>query len=360
MKRKFSSIAVICVLVTVSAFSQSKRKVIIDQDCSGPGGTDLQSVAVLVQSPETEVLGITVVSGDQWRDEEVAHTLRFLEIIGRTDIPVVPGAVFPLVNSKEEVARWEKLYGKIVYQGAWNWGKVHGPFEVPPLAEGSPKIKPAKEDAAQFLVRMVHKYPHEITIYAGGPLTNLAIATALDPEFPKLAKELIVMSGSINPGTSDPEFAGFPRKEFNVWWDPEAAQKVFRAPWPKIVVTTVDISIKTKITKEMAAEIGKVKTPLAQYIAKYVSEGYMWDELAAAAWLDPALITKKTQMYWDISLDRGASYGDTLVWLPGRQPGMNEREVELQQDVDSARLDHMMIDLMTRPTPGVNRSGARQ
>ena len=98
-----------------------------------------------------------MVSGDQWRDEEIAHTLRMLEIIGRTDIPVLPGAVFPFVNSKEEVARWEKLYGKVIYQGAWNFGVVHGPYEVPPLPEGSPTTKASTEDAAHFLIRMVHK-----------------------------------------------------------------------------------------------------------------------------------------------------------------------------------------------------------
>src|SRR5208337_3204504 len=76
--------------------AQGKRKVIIDQDARGPASTDLQSVLVFIQSPQTEVLGITIVSGDLWRDEEVAHTLRMLELIGRTDIPVVPGAVFPL------------------------------------------------------------------------------------------------------------------------------------------------------------------------------------------------------------------------------------------------------------------------
>ena len=91
------------------ARAEPARKVIVDQDSSGPATTDLLSVLALVQSPATDVLGITVVSGDQWRDEEVAHTLRMLEIIGRSDIPVVPGAVFPLINRKEEVARWERL-----------------------------------------------------------------------------------------------------------------------------------------------------------------------------------------------------------------------------------------------------------
>ena len=170
--------------------AQEKLKVIIDQDCAGPGGTDMQAVLAIVNSPKTDVLGITVMTGDAWRDEEVQHTLRLLEIIGRTDIPVVPGAVFPIVNSKEATARWEKLYGKVVYQGAWNYGKpLHGPYEVPPMPEGAPTTKAANEDAAHFLIRMVHQYPHQVTIYAGGPLMNLALAQMIDPEFASLAKE---------------------------------------------------------------------------------------------------------------------------------------------------------------------------
>src|SRR6202790_2061021 len=142
--------------------AQVKRKVIIDQDCAGPGGTDMQAILALINSPETEVLGITVLTGDAWRDEEVQHTLRLLEIIGRTDIPVVPGATFPLVNSKEYIAKWEKLYGKVVSQGAWNYAKhnpVHGPYEIPLMPEGAPTTKPSTEDAARFLVHLVNKYP---------------------------------------------------------------------------------------------------------------------------------------------------------------------------------------------------------
>src|SRR5580700_3108367 len=190
--------------------AQEKRKVIIDQDCAGPGGTDMQAILALINSPETEVLGITVLTGDAWRDEEVQHTLRLLELIGRGDIPVVPGAAFPLVNSKEYIAKWETLYGKVIYQGAWNFAgrhPVHGPYEIPPMPEGAPTIKASTEDAAHFMVRMVHRYPHEVTIYAAGPMTDLALAIALDPQFSELAKELIVMGGSMNPKTDDPEFS---------------------------------------------------------------------------------------------------------------------------------------------------------
>jgi purine nucleosidase len=330
------------------------RKVIIDQDAAGPGGSDMQAILSLVQSPETDVLGITVVSGDAWLAEEVEHTLRLMEIIGRSDIPVVPGAAFPLVNTKEYIARWETMHGKIIYQGAWNFATghaVHGPWEIPPMPEGAPTTKAANEDAAHFLIRMVHKYPHEVTIYEGGPMTNLALAQAIDPEFASLAKELILMGSSLNPQTDDPEFTTTPRREFNLWMDPEASSRTLHSAWPRIVVTTVDISIKTRMEKELIAEIAKGQYPAAQYVAKYAQPGYLWDELAAVAWLDPSVITKTHKVYMDVSTDHGASYGDTLIWTDDTRPSLGEREVEIQDDLDKQKFYREFADLMTRPTP---------
>jgi purine nucleosidase len=334
--------------------AQEKRKIIIDQDCAGPGGTDTQAILALIQSPDTDVLGITIVTGDAWRDEEVQHALRLLEIVGRTDIPVVPGAAFPLVNSKEYIARWETLYGKVVYQGAWNFAKlhpVHGPSEIPPMPEGAPTTKASTEPIAHFLLRMVHRYPHQVTIYEGGPLTNLALAQAIDPQFASLAKELVLMGGSLNPQTDDPEFTMTPRREFNLWMDPEASRIVLHAPWPRIVVTTVDISLKTKMDQELISQIVKGQYPAAQYTAKYADTNYLWDELASVAWLDPSIITKWKKLYLDVSIDHGASYGDTLVWSEDTRPHMGEREVEIQDDLDKPKFYKEFVDLLTRPTP---------
>ncbi|MGB7280906.1 MAG: nucleoside hydrolase [Candidatus Acidiferrum sp.] len=334
--------------------AQTKRKVIIDQDAAGPGGTDMQAILALVNSPETDVLGVTVLTGDAWRDEEVQHTLRLLEIIGRTDIPVVPGAVFPLVSSKEYIAKWETLYGKIIYQGAWNFAHghaVHGPYEIPPMPEGAPTTKPLAEDAAHFMVRMVHRHPHEVTIYAAGPMTDLALAIALDPHFPELVKELIVMGGSINPTSDDPEFAFSPRREFNFWMDPEATHAVLHAHWPRFVLTTVDISVKTRMEKSLIDQIAKSPSPAAQYVAKYAQPNVLWDELAAVSWLDPSIITKWQKLYIDVEVDHGASYGDTLTWVPGQQPSMGESLVEVQKDLDKEKFYKEYVDLLTRATP---------
>jgi purine nucleosidase len=106
--RGFIAVATVVLMTCLVSQSQDKRKIIIDQDAAGPAGTDQQAILLLIQSPRTEVLGITVVTGDAWLTEEVAHTLRMLELIGRTDIPVVPGAEYPLVRTKEETEQWER------------------------------------------------------------------------------------------------------------------------------------------------------------------------------------------------------------------------------------------------------------
>jgi len=358
--------AFLILLLPLTAGAQERQKVIFDQDCRGPATTDLQSLLIFIQSPKVDLLGITVVSGDQWRDEEVAHTLRLLEIIGRTDIPVVPGAVFPLINSKEEIERWEKLYGRVAYKGAWNdrpvgnyegaWNHVyHGPSEVPNLPEGNPTTKPASEDAAHFLIRMARKYPHEVTIYAGGPLTDLAQAISLDPEFPSLTKGLVVMGGSLNPAPGDPEFASDPRREFNFWFDPEATHITLRAKWPSVTMTPVDISIKTRLKKAMIEQIAQADTAVAKYLGRWADEEYMWDELAALAWLDGSVITKQYRVYMDMDISHGAGYGNTLSWTEKDHPGLGEQLVTVQHDLNTEKFYSEFIELMKRPTPAAPR-----
>jgi inosine-uridine nucleoside N-ribohydrolase len=342
-------------LTAVLCPAQPRRKVIIDEDCSGPGGSNMQALLVMIQSPQVEVLGITVASGNQWRDEEVAHTLRLLEIIGRTDIPVVPGATFPLVRTREESQLWQQRYGKVAFAGAWDERWWHERSVVPPLPEGQPTTKPVNEDAAHFLIRMVQRYPHEVTVYEGGPMTNLALAISLDPGLPEVAQELVFMGGSLSPQTDNPEFLNNPRHEFNFWFDPEAAEIVLRAQWKKIVCTPVDISIKTHMTAELVKKIEASGTPVARYIARFAmltpGGDIMWDELAAAAWVDPSLITKRENRYMAVDLDRGAGYGNTLTWNAAPQVGPGAQRVEIQFDLDTDRFYRTFAELMMGPTP---------
>jgi purine nucleosidase len=111
-------VAAVCMAMGTS--QAQKIKVIVDQDARGPATTDMQSILIFLQSDKFDVLGITTVSGDQWVKEETQRTLRLLEIAGRTDVPVIAGAELPLLNSKEETERWEKLYGVLRYKGCWS------------------------------------------------------------------------------------------------------------------------------------------------------------------------------------------------------------------------------------------------
>jgi len=118
-RRPSALAATMLLLATLLSFSPAndcraadaiaRRKVIIDQDAFGPAGSNLQAILMLLQAKDVEVLGITIPSGDGWRDEEVSHTLRLLEIAHRTEVPVCPGAVFPLVNTQNRTKRWRAL-----------------------------------------------------------------------------------------------------------------------------------------------------------------------------------------------------------------------------------------------------------
>ena len=355
--------------LTAALCLAQKRLVLIDQDGSGPGGSNQMAMLALLQAPQLKVLGITMVTGNAWRDEETLHTLRMLELTGHSDVPVAKGAVFPLIRTQLETQLSAVLDGNVTWLGAWGEGptmqvetkggvtpvtpdklRSHGPYEIPPMAEGQPTLKPIDEDAAHFLVRQVHAHPHEVTIYAAGPMTNIALAISIDPEFAALTQGIVLMGGSLNPQTDDPEFATSPRHEFNFWFDPEAAHIVLRADWPRVDVTTVDVSIKAPFTAKMLDEISKSQTPAAKYIAAWSQDRYyLWDELAACAWLDPKLITKEQLIYMDVDLSHGPSYGDTLTWTEKLRPATGVRLVHAQVDLDLPRFQKVFVELMTEP-----------
>jgi purine nucleosidase len=348
-------------LLTAADLQAQKIKVIVDQDARGPATTDMQSILIFLQSDKFDVLGITTVSGDQWVKEETQRTLRLLEIAGRTDVPVIAGAEFPLLNSKEETERWEALYGKLHYKGCWSdfSGRsastppafregYHEPDVVPPLVEGEPHIKALDETAAHFIIRTVHKYPGEVVIWAGGPLTNIALALRLDPQVATLAKSLVLMGSGMyadNGGITGVDG----RREFNWWFDPEAVRIVMRAPWKSITITPIDVSVKTTVNPAVRAEIAKADTPVAGYLTQYSVESFMWDELSAAAMVDPSIITMQKELYVDIDVDHGPSYGETLIWDNKAQVPPYERKATVQFDVDTKKLYDLYVKLMTQP-----------
>jgi inosine-uridine nucleoside N-ribohydrolase len=346
--------------------SEPRRKVIIDQDAFGPGGSNLQAILMLVQDPAVEVLGVTIESGDGWQKENVAHTLRMLELMGRADVPVVPGATFPLINSEEETRRWERIYGKLAYKGAWmdvwpdyntiNRPHYHGPDVVPPLEEGEPTTKPYPEIAASFIVRKLREFPGEVTVVALGPFTNLAIAAKLDEGAAPLARELVIMGGSFDPDGSKVDefslqFVNNPRNEFNDRWDPEAGKIMLHSGWRRITVVPTDATVDTKFTADLVrrATAGS-DSPSARYVAKFGQAGFpMWDEVASAVVIDPSIVRRSESLAMDIDIGHGANYGATLSWPKERAPGLGEPIVTVVRSVDVRRLEDLFVEAVSRP-----------
>lgn len=341
------------------------RKVIIDDD-----GFGLMQLTLL-NAPGVQVLGLTTVSGNAWANIVTAQALRGVELAGRTDVPVVRGATYPLVNTEAQTARWEALYGKLTWKGAWmrQWVEptaqaappYHGPDDPVDLPIGNPTIHAADEIAANFLIRMVHKYPGEITIVACGPMTNLALAQRLDPDFARLAAGLVYMGGSFNPQQTldNPaaadfarEFRNTPRREFNIRFDPEAASIVSRSPWRTITVVPVDPSTATQLTPELqrrlaaAAGAGAPQTGSARLVASLPAGFPMWDEIAAAVLLDPTLVTHGDRLFVDYDTQFGPGYGDVLSWSAGYNPGLGEQSATVVRAIDVPRFEALIARVL--------------
>lgn len=349
-------LAVLLLLTAPALAAEPRRQVIIDDE-----GFAIPHL-MLLEDPRVEVLGITTVSGNIWANRATAMVLRGLELLGRTEVPVAEGATFPLLNSEARTERWEALYGKLVWKGAFmkRWAEptaqstpsYHGPFDPVDLPWGNPALKPVSEPAAQFMIRMVRAHPHQVTIIASGPLTNLALAQRLDPQFATLVKELVIMGGSLTPrqvleGKSAADFArefvNTPRREFNIRFDPEAASMAAHAPRPKVMIVPSDPSTATQLTPALLERLARTSRPPVAALLQRMEPGFpMWDEIAVAVWLDPSIVTKAERLWYDFDVQFGPGYGDMLTWHDAYRPGLDEGQADVVLTVDVPRMETLM------------------
>jgi len=154
------------------------------------------------------------------------------------------------------------------------------------------------------------------------------------------------MGGSFHPMTDSREFRHTPRREFNIRFDAEAAHAVLRASWSRVTCSPIDVSHHTRATPELFTRIARADTPLARYLDRFGQRHRpMWDEVAAATWLDESLVTRFDDYFIDVNLHHGASYGDMLSWDPGHEPGQGERRARIQKHLDDARFYEAFVAL---------------
>jgi purine nucleosidase len=314
---------------------RAPTRVVIDCDT---GVDDAMAVLYGLLAPEVEVVGLTCCWGNIWVETATANTLRLLEIVGRPEIPVAMGARKPLLGPI-----WDLSHGVHGADGQGNTG-------LPP-----PTLRPVAESAAELIVRLAHEHPGQLTLVPVAPLTNVALALALDPSIVHLYREVVLMGGNfLVPGNSA-KWA-----EANVWHDPEAAQAVFEAGWP-ITAVGLDVTLKTWLTEDRLNGLAASGTPAAQHLARisrYYLDRYavrrgrrecsMHDALALAIAADRGLATHAPLARVDVELTgthtRGMTVADLRVYAP-----KENANAHVVLEADSARFLDRWMEVITSP-----------
>jgi inosine-uridine nucleoside N-ribohydrolase len=320
---------------------------ILDTDC-GFASDDAMALLALLQSDRVDLLGVTVVTGNDWLKQEVQNVLRLLEIAGRPEVPVFAGAERPLLTSQEEMRRRERVYGETSdggYKGAWREGGPGPEVVVPPDGRFA-SIRPGDQHASDFILSTIRGRPGEVALVAIGPLTNVALALAKDPEIASLARELVVMGGGIGR-----------LPEFNFWMDPEAAAITLRAPWSRVTLTPINIAEQAPFTLEAARSLASIDSEIGRYfrvvhverMTAHPVTSLMYDQIAILALLEPDVVRRSEEMFLDVEVDHGAFYGATLYWDSERSPPAGAGKVTLLRDLDTPRFMEVFLDLMKKP-----------
>jgi inosine-uridine nucleoside N-ribohydrolase len=329
--------------LSARAVAQPAQKIIVDTDFAFPPQDDAMALFFVLNSPELEILGITTVAGNRSLNVATADVLKVLEVANRTELPVYQGAASPLMNKG---TAWDKTR-----HGGWY---ANDPAPAPP--GGFAKKKAETRGAVDFLVRTVMENPGQVTILAIGPLTNIAIAMRMEPQFARNVKQLVIMGGAI---ASLPDGSGnhTPNAEFNFYVDPEAARIALRSGIP-IVLSPLNVSRKARFTREWYEKIVSVDTPITRLVKDHMGPGFqqrpdrtplMYDQVAAVTLVDPTLI-KTVEYYVDVDANPGPNYG-VSVGAPQLWPGAEDAQKMLvQTDLDWDRFIRLYVERVMRST----------
>jgi inosine-uridine nucleoside N-ribohydrolase len=349
-------------LLAVPSRAPALERVIVDADM-GVVNDDAVALFMLLNSPDVEVLGVTIVPGNTWAEAGTAYALRQLELIGRSDIPVFMGVREPLMGSRQPwLEAEERLWGHSEYLGAYGRPRPESYLALDrEPAIGYPASKPADEHAVDFIVRAVKAHPSEVTFFALGPATNLALAIRKNPEIVPLVKRVIYMGGAIDvPGNTTPA------AEFNWWFDPEAIRIAIRAPFREQIVVPIDIAERVYYTKAEYERIAAApETPLTKLFRQIhgprferdpASRSYVWDSLTAAIFLQPAIATRLDERFLDIDVTYGPDYGRSIGYHRSRRRSLDSpadfpagtQRVKVLMDVDRKAFWDLYVDRMTR------------
>jgi purine nucleosidase len=275
--------------------------------------------------PQAKIEAITTVAGNVSLARTTANALTVLDVFGR-DIPVFAGCDRALLAQHADASY------------------VHGEDGL-----GNSNYPPSKrraegEHAVQALIRLANESPGELTLVAIAPLTNLALATRLDPCLPQKYARLVVMGGAIRSMGNTPN----PSAEFNLYTDPEAGAIVFSA-WKKLTLISWETTMAYPFTADQIDALGahdnarseffrRITAHPVQFILHLLGRKMLFapDSMAVAAALQPEIVTSAESHHVQVEVAPGHTRGQTTVdWFDrtGQEPN-----VEIVLEVDRGRL----------------------
>ena len=273
-----------------------KRKVIIDCD---PGIDDSLAILLALNSPELEVLGLTICSGNVPASLGAKNALKALQMCQRLDIPVYVGEEVPLERElvTAQDTHGEDGVGENFYEDVdakFNYGGV------------------------DFIIDTL-KNNKDVSIIALGPLTNIAKAIMKDKKAFDNLDEFISMGGAFRiHGNCSPV------AEFNYWVDPHGADYVYKNLSKKIHMVGLDVTRKIVLTPNIIEFINRLDKDMAKYITEitrfyidfhWEQEGIIGcvinDPLAVAYFIDRSLL-KGFDSYVEVVHD-GVAVGQSIV-----------------------------------------------
>jgi purine nucleosidase len=255
-----------------------KTRILLDCDTGVDDAMTLLYLAPLIKSGEIDLVAVGTVHGNVAADVGALNTLRVLERAGVHDVPVAVGAGRPMAQPVDFATEW------------------HGSDGLGETGLPEPAGWPGDVSAPDQIVRLARANPGELTLLAIGPLTNLGIALLLEPELPRLFREVVVMGGAFDHQGNITSHA-----EANVWHDPEAAELVLGAGWP-LTLVPLDVTHPTALDGEWLDRLAAGEGDVARFasrILEFYVEAYrrslgvrgavIHDALAAMLALDPSL-----------------------------------------------------------------------
>lgn len=273
-----------------------KRKIILDCD---PGHDDAVAIMMAARHPKIELLGITVVAGNQILDKTVRNALNVCQHLN-IDVPVCAGCPLPMVRKRQVIA--DDIHGE---------SGLDGPVFAPLTRQTDPR------HAVQFIIDTLMASDGDVTLVPTGPFTNIAMAMRMEPRIVEKIKEIVVMGGAYQLGNVTPA------AEFNIVADADAAYVVFTCERP-IVMMGLDLTRQALCYPEIVSRMEQLGNPasklfadLMHFFCKTQKQVFGWaggplhDPTTIAYLIDPSCIETKP-MFTEVEIRSEKCYGRTL------------------------------------------------